>query len=149
MKSYKKKSLSDTISTVGSMLLFLLFAVCMLLIIAVAAGTYSRISNNFDKTFGVSASLRYISNKVKSADNTTVDENGSVLYIKNGDNVDILYFENGALFEKTVSTDNAMDLSGGSEIFDIDNLFVCEQGNLIKITVKLDNEEKSTYIRRG
>ncbi len=55
MKKYRNKTLSDTVSTIGSMLLFLMFAGCLLMIIAVAAGTYSRISSNFDKTFGSSA----------------------------------------------------------------------------------------------
>ena len=149
MKKYKNKSLGDTISTIGSMLLFLLFTGCLLMIIMVAAGTYSRISNNFDKTFGISASLRYMSNKVKSADDTQIAANGKALCMKNGDALDIIYYENGALYEKTTPIDSVPEMSGGSKIFNISNLDVSEYGNLIKITVTLDNKDNSTYARRG
>ena len=40
-------------------------------------------------------------------------------------------------------------MSGGSKIFNISNLDVSEYGNLIKITVTLDNKDNSTYARRG
>ena len=149
MKKYKNKSLGDTISTIGSMLLFLLFTGCLLMIIMVAAGTYSRISNNFDKTFGISASLRYMSNKVKSADDTQIAANGKALCMKNGDALDIIYYENGALYEKTTPIDSEPEMSGGSKIFNISNLDVSEHGNLIKITVTFDNKDNSTYARRG
>ena len=90
MKKYRNKTLSDTVSTIGSMLLFLLFAGCLLMMIAVAAGTYSRISTNFDRTFGTTASLRYISNKLKSCDSAEIVDNGSGLILKNGGAVNII-----------------------------------------------------------
>ncbi len=37
MKNYKNRSLGDMISTVASMLLFLIFAGCLLMIISIAA----------------------------------------------------------------------------------------------------------------
>ena len=43
MKDHRARSMGDTASAVGSMLLFVLFAVCMLMAVAVAADTYSRI----------------------------------------------------------------------------------------------------------
>ena len=42
MKDHRARSMGDTASAVGSMLLFVLFAVCMLMAVAVAADTYSR-----------------------------------------------------------------------------------------------------------
>lgn len=148
MKKYKNKSLGDTISTVGSMLLFLLFTGCLLLMIVAAAGTYSRISSNFDKTFGSSASLRYISNKIKSAESTQIDENGSVLYLADGDILDVIYFRDGALYEKSVAADTEPQLEGGDRIFELEDMNVTEQGSLLKISVSLNGEENSTYVRR-
>lgn len=148
MKNYKNRSLSDVISTVGSMTLFLLFTGCLLMMIAVAAGTYSRISSNFDKTFGSSASLRYISNKLKSAEKVSVAEDGKALYLEDESIIDIIYFSNGALYENNFSSDTVPTLSGGAKIFDLTDISISEQGELFKVTVTLDGEQNSTYVRR-
>ena len=148
MKKYKKNSLGDMISTVGSMLLFLLFTGCLLLMIVVAAGTYSRISTNFDKTFGSSATLRYISNKVKSAESVEIAENGTVLYLTDEGIVDIIYFRGSSLYEKSVAADTEPVPEGGDRIFELGGMNVSEQGNILKITVTLNGEQNSTYVRR-
>ena len=149
MKNYRNKTLSDTVSTIGSMLLFLLFAGCLLMMIAVAAGTYSRISSNFDKTFGTTASLRYISNKLKGCDSVEIVENGSGLVLKNGGAVNVIYFGSGGLYEKTVLSDSPVELTGGDRIFELSGLTVSDTGELYKITVALDGDENSTFIRKG
>lgn len=147
MKKYKNKSLGDMISTVGSMLLFLLFTGCLLLMIAIAAGTYSRISTNFDKTFGSSATLRYLSNKVKNAERVEIAENGTALYLTDGEITNIIYYRDSSLYEKSVSSDTEPVTGGGDKIFDISGLTVTEQGNLLKITVTLNGEQNSAYVR--
>ncbi len=149
MKNYRNKTLSDTVSTVGSMLLFLLFTGCMLLMIAVAAGTYSRVSSNFDRTFGTTASLRYISNKLKSCDSVEIAENGSGLVMKSGGAVDVIYLGSGGLYEKTVLADGAVEFSGGDRIFELSGLTVADVGELYKITVVLNGDENSTFVRKG
>lgn len=148
MKKYKNKGLGDTISTIGSMLLFMLFTGCLLMMIAVAAGTYSRISTNFDKTFGTSASLRYISNKLKSSQTAEIAENGTALFIQSDGIYDIIYFKNGSLFEKSISASNTPTADGGFRIFDLSEMKVSEEGELFKITVRLNDEQNSTYVRR-
>lgn len=148
MKNYKNKSLGDTISTVASMLLFLIFAGCMLMIISIAAGTYNRISNNFDKTFGSSASLRYISNKIKSSESAEIAEEGTAIYLKSGELMNIIYFENGALYEKSISAEEEPSTGDGDKLFDLGDMKISDNGELLKITVTLNNEENSTYVRR-
>lgn len=148
MKKYKNKGLGDTISTIGSMLLFMLFTGCLLMMIAVAAGTYSRISTNFDKTFGTSASLRYISNKLKSSQTAEIAENGTALFLKSDGICDIIYFKNGSLYEKSISASNTPTADGGFKIFDLTEMNISQEGELLKITVRLNNEQNSTYVRR-
>lgn len=148
MKNYKNRSFGDMISTVASMLLFLIFAGCLLMIISIAAGTYNRISNNFDKTFGSSASLRYISNKIKNSESTEIAEEGTAIYLKSGELMNIIYFENGALYEKSISADEVPSTGDGDKLFDLGNMKISDNGELLKITVTLNNEENSTYIRR-
>lgn len=118
------------------------------MMIVTAAGTYSRISTNFDKTFGSSASLRYISNKIKSAESTRIAENGSALYLADGDILDVIYFRNGVLYENSFASDSEPKLYGGDKLFELENMNVSEQGSLFKITVSLNGEQNSTYIRR-
>lgn len=148
MKNYKNRSLGDMISTVASMLLFLIFAGCLLMIISIAAGTYNRISNNFDKTFGTSATLRYISNKVKNSESAEIVEKGTAVYLRSGELINIIYFENGALYEKNISTDEEPSTGDGDKLFDLGSMNISDNGGLLKITVTLNNEENSTYVRR-
>ncbi len=149
MKKYRNKTLSDTVSTIGSMLLFLMFAGCLLMIIAVAAGTYSRISSNFDKTFGSSASLRYISNKLKSCDSAELVGQGSGIVLRSDGIFDVIYFGDNGLYEKTVMSDTDIGFSGGDRIFELNGMTVSDLGNLYKITVVFNGGENSTLIRKG
>ena len=148
MKNYKSKDLSDTIGTIGSMLLFLLFAGCMLMMVASAAGTYSRISNNFNKTFGTTASLRYVSNKIKSAETAEIIENGSGLILKNGTAVNVIYFKDNGLYEKTVMSEEDAFPGGGERIFELTELNVSENGGTYKVTAVFGSDKDFTYVRR-
>lgn len=148
MKKYKSKDLSDTIGTVGSMLLFLLFAGCMLMIVAAAAGTYSRISTNFDKTFGTTASLRYVSNKIKSSESARIIENGSGLVLKSGTAVNVIYFKDGGLYEKTVTSDEDASADGGDKIFDLSEMNISENGGTYRITTSFGGDRSHTFVRR-
>lgn len=147
MKKYRNKTLSDTVSTVGSMLLFLLFTGCLLMMIAVAAGTYSRISNNFDKTFGSSAALRYLSNKLRSCGDAEITEHGIIL--RSDSIADVIYFDGGGLYEKTVMSDGDAEFTGGDRIFELGGMTVSDLGELYKITVTVNGGENSTFVRKG
>lgn len=146
MKNYRSRDLSDTIGTVGSMLLFLLFAGCMLMIIVTAAGAYSRISTSFNKTFGTSASLRYISNKIKSSESAEIINGGSGIVLRSGGIAQIIYFENGALYEKPVSADSEITASGGERIFELGALSVSEDEGLYRIDASCGGESGFTFV---
>ena len=81
--------MGDTASAVGSMLLFVLFAVCMLMAVAVAADTYSRIKTGYQQSFGTAASIKYISNKLRAAENVTLLEDGSAAAIESAGTVSV------------------------------------------------------------
>ena len=87
MKDHRARSMGDTASAVGSMLLFVLFAVCMLMAVAVAADTYSRIKTGYQQSFGTAASIKYISNKLRAAENVTLLEDGSAAAIESAGTV--------------------------------------------------------------
>ncbi len=147
MKRFQHKSLADTVGTIGSMLLFLLFAACMLVIISIAAGTYNRISRNFDNTFGVTASLRYVSNKLKSAESAEVINDGTALVLKNGEIVSVVYFTNGGLYERSFSADDEPQTEGGEKIFELSSMKIEKLDNFYKISVSNENEDNFTLVR--
>lgn len=145
MKNYK--STSDVISTVGSMALFLLFAVCMMIIIALAANSYGRISDNYETSFTASASIRYISNKIKSADSVDVENN--VMVLKSGGAANIIYFSNGGLYEKTVAANAEYAPSGGYRIFELSGMEISETDEFYKITVNVGGEKSAALVQKG
>lgn len=145
MKNYKNTA--DTISTVGSMLLFLFFAVCMMMIIATAAGSYSRINDNYTTDFTASASIRYLSNKIKSSEKVEIAENGMIL--QSGGAANIIYFSEGGLYEKTVAAGSEYELSGGDRIFELSGVEIKETEDLYKITVNVGDKTSSAIVRKG
>lgn len=149
MKKYQTKDMSETIGTIGSMLLFLIFAGCMLMIIVVAASTYSRISSNFNKTFGTTASLRYISNKIRASESARVFNDGTGLQLKNNGIIEVIYFQDGGLYEKTVAAGEEVTLSGGDKIFTLSEIKITEDEDRFKITAAYGGERNSTFVRRG
>lgn len=147
MKRFQHKSLADTVGTISSMLLFLLFAACMLMIIYVAAATYNRISQNFDNTFGVTASLRYVSNKLKSCENAEIINDGTALVLKNGEVVSVVYFADGGIYERSFSSDDVPQTEGGEKIFELSSIKIEKQDEIYKISVSNGKEDNFTLVR--
>ena len=149
MNSYKGRSLADTVSAMGSMLLFLIFAVCLLVMIASAASTYARISSGFDRTFSTSASLRYVSNKIREATSCEIIGGGSGLALESGGIVCVIYSADGAMYEKSLPAGSEPTADGGDRIFDIGSMEITENGGLYTITVKADGESSAVMVRGG
>jgi len=147
MKRFQSKTLADTVGTIGSMLLFLLFAGCMLMIISVAAGTYNRISGNYDKTFGVTAPLRYVSNKIKASESAEIINDGSGLILKNGGITNVVYLSDGGLYERSFSSDDEPQTEGGEKIFELSSINIENQGEVYKIFVSNGKEENFILVR--
>lgn len=137
---------SDIVGTVGSMLLFLVFTVCMLVIIAAAASTYAGISSGFDKSFTSSASLRYLSNKIRGAESYEIIEGGTGIAAVNGGITCVIYYKDGGLYEKNVSSAEGAAADGGDKIFDIDGLEIRRENGLYEISVRYEEESASVYI---
>ena len=136
---------SDIVGTIGSMLLFLVFTVCMLVIIAAAASTYAGISSGFDRSFTGSASLRYLSNKIRGAESYELIEDGTGIAAVNGGITCVMYYSDGGLYEKNVSSEERT-AAGGDKIFDIDGLKITENNGLCEISVSCGEDSSSVFI---
>lgn len=136
---------ADIVGTVGSMLLFLVFTVCMLAIIAAAASTYAGISSGFDRSFTGSASLRYLTNKMRGAESYEIIGDGTGIAAVNGGITCVIYYSDGGLFEKNVSSVD-MTAADGDKIFDIDGLKISEKDGLYEISVSCGEDSSSVFI---
>lgn len=147
--NYRVRTLADTASAVGSMLLFLLFAVCMLMAIAVAADTYSRLKSGYQQSFGTVTSIKYISNKLRAADNVMLLEDGAAAAVESAGTVCVIYCGSDGLYEKTAMSDEIIAADGGDKISDIDSMSITEHDGLYEITVRSRGESASALVRRG
>ena len=146
---YRVRSLADTASAVGSMLLFVLFALCMLMAVAVAADTYGRIKSGYQQSFGTVTSMKYISNKLRSADNVTIFGDGTAAAVESGGMVSVIYCGSDGLYEKNSAADDLVSADGGDRISAIDSMLITERDGLYEITVRSGGESSSMLVRKG
>lgn len=149
MKYQKIGSASRVLNTVASLLLFLIFTICMLIIIGAAAGTYSRISSGYERVYGSSAAIRYISNKMRSADSVEIIEGGSGIVIESGRIINVIYADSGSLYEKSLSADGDRTPHGGDAVLDIDSLNIEDTGDMYEISITQGKERSVVLLRKG
>lgn len=149
MKDHRARSMGDTASAVGSMLLFVLFAVCMLMAVAVAADTYGRIKTGYQQSFGTAASIKYISNKLRAAENVTLLDGGKAAAIESGGMVSVIYCGDGGLYEKNTVTGGELTADGGELISTASALEFSEHDGLYEITVGSGASSSVILVRKG
>ncbi len=148
MNAPETKRLADTISSAGSMTLFLLFAVCCLIIIAVASSAYGRISENYDDSFNSAAAVRYASNKIRACEEAEVISENSLLLVNSGYKT-VIYHKNGMVYERLFSEGQTPVCSGGEEMFRAEDFTVSEKDGLILVTASDGENSFAAYCRGG
>lgn len=149
MKKYTSKSLADIAEAAGSMLLFTLFAACMLIIIGAAASVYTRISSGYEQSFTSSATLKYVTNKLRGADSAEILGEGEGIAVVNGGIMCVIYSGADGIYEKNISLGETPEMSGGTCIFGAAELSVTDDGSLYTISVLYDNEKSRVLVRKG
>ncbi len=120
------------------MTLFLLFAVCCLVMIAVAASAYSRINDNYGSTFNSTAAVRYITNKIRASEGAEIlDENQ--LLLENLGYCTLIYQQNGVVYERLFVEGDIIIAEGGEELFEAEFLSIKDKHGLICVSVTDDN----------
>lgn len=120
------------------MTLFLLFAVCCLVMIAVAASAYSRINDNYGSTFNSTAAVRYITNKIRASEGAEIlDENQ--LLLENSGYCTLIYQQNGRVYERLFVEGDIIISEGGEELFEAEILSIKDKHGLICVSVTDDN----------
>lgn len=149
MNGTNKSGATRVLNTFAGMLLFLLFTICMLLMIGAAAGTYSRINSGYETTYGSAAAIRYVSNKIRAADSCEITDGGNGIIVTNGSLVTVIYMGSGGLYEKNVAKGGDGSASGGELIIEADALSVTDNGGLYSIVVECGGNRASVLVRKG
>lgn len=131
----------------GSMLLFLVFAVLSLIMISVGAATYSRISDGFRSTFSSSAAVRYVTNKIRSGERAVVENGGKGLAVYSGSLVCVIMTDGNGIGERNARADQYIDYTGGDVIFPGTSLSISEKDGLYIITAVSGDEVCTGYCR--
>lgn len=138
--------LAETVSSAASMTLFLIFSVCCLIIIAVAASAYGRISGNYDSTFSSAAAVRYITNKLRACESADIVSEGELLLRGDGC-VTLIYFDGEAVCERLFAEGDETVSSGGEKMFEAEMLTVENADGLIKVTAGDSGHSFTAYCR--
>lgn len=133
--SAEPKRLGETVSSAASMTLFLIFAVCCLIIISVAAAAYGRISRNYENTFDSAAAVRYITNRMRACGGAEIISENELLLRDSGYST-LIYHSGGAVYERLFPEGDTPVSSGGERLFGAEQLIIEEDGGLIRITVR-------------
>ncbi|MCM1328956.1 MAG: DUF4860 domain-containing protein [Ruminococcus sp.] len=147
MNRADSRQLSETVSAAGSMVLFLIFTVCCLVIITVAATAYKRISENYDDTFNSAAAVRYVTNKLRSCDGAEILAENEIL-LENYGSQTLIYARDGVLYERLFPEGSEVSAEGGEPVFNAENFTVSAAEGLVKISAAgADGREFAAYCR--
>lgn len=147
MNGAGQKRLAETVSSAASMTLFLIFSVCCLIIISVAASAYGRISGNYDNTFNSAAAVRYITNKIRACGEAEVISESELLLHEDGYST-LIYHSAGAVWERLFPEGEKPVSGGGERLFSAERLLIEESGGLVKVTAE-DGANSFTAFCRG
>lgn len=149
MNRPETKRYAETISSAANMTLFLLFAVCCLVMISVAASAYSRINENYGNTFNSTAAVRYITNKIRASEGAEILAENQLLLENTGYST-LIYQQNGAVYERLFPEGDIIIAEGGEELFHAEKLSVQNKNGLISVTVTDDNGSSfEAYCRKA
>ena len=135
-------------------LIFSIFAILSLVLVAVGIKFYTNISGRVDNNSGIRTTISYIENKIRSNDYDggidVVNVNGKdVLLLSNEGNGEFktaIYVDNGKLKEY-LTKGNDIQLGYGDTIANVDNMIVDKSGRNINIRIKCG--DKNYYIQKS
>lgn len=132
----------QTMNTLFTMLLFLVFVLCALFTVLIGGKVYENITARMEENYTGSTALNYIANKVRQGDTyggvqVKEVEGTPVLELSqeiNGETyVTMIYYKDGSIRELFTDTQSGLGLSDGLEIIGCDGLKVKQEGRLIMV----------------
>lgn len=149
MKILNNTRVTGVLNTVASLLLFLMFTVCMLVVIGAGAGIYSRINKSYETTYGSAAAIRYVSNKIKASDSCEIIENGKGIVFENDNLMFIIYEGTDGIYEKNLPVGSEIITDGGNVVVENTGMTVSDNGDLYEISVNCSGDNIKMFVRKG
>ena len=149
MNGIKYRGTSRVLGTAASLLLFLVFAVCMIVIIGAGAGIYGRINTGYEMTYGSSAAIKYVSNKMRASDSCQLLDDGNGIILENVSILTVIYKGSSGIYEKSASSDSGVTPAGGELVVETDGFSISEENGLYVITVTCGGDTMSAFVRKG
>lgn len=149
MKGVRYKGTSRVLGTAASLLLFLIFAICMIVIIGAGAGIYSRITGGYEATYGSSAAIKYVSNKIRASDSCKIMDGGKGIVLENGNILCVIYSSENGIYERNLPAGSEAAADGGELIVSADDMNVTENNGLYEISVSCGENSASVLVRKG
>ena len=134
------KRLAETISSAAGMTLFLIFAVCCLIMITVAASAYKRINDSYEQVFNSTAALRYVSNKLHACESAELLSDKELL-IKNEGFQTLIYERDGELYERLFPEEAEIKTESGELLFSVGEFSFNMNGELLEVIVSGEDGE--------
>lgn len=135
------RRLAETVSSAAGMTLFLIFAVCCLIMITVAASAYKRIDDSYSEVFNSTAAVRYVSNKLHACESAELISDKELLIKKNSGFSTLIYERDGVLYERLFPEDAEIKAESGEQLFTVGDFSVKMDGELIAVSVRSENGE--------
>lgn len=135
------RRLAETVSSAAGMTLFLIFAVCCLIMITVAASAYKRIDDSYSEVFNSTAAVRYVSNKLHACESAELISDKELLIKKNSGFSTLIYERDGVLCERLFPEDAEIKAESGEQLFTVGDFSVKMDGELIAVSVRSENGE--------
>ena len=141
----------QTMNTLFTMLLFLVFVLCALFTVLIGGKVYENITARMDENYAGSTALNYIANKIRQGDisgNVRIKEMEGTQVLElaqdiNGETyVTMIYYRDGMIRELFTNTQSGLGLKDGLEILSCDGLNMSQDGRLI--TVETTGKGKSS-----
>lgn len=152
-KSNRSRTIIQIMCTLS---LFLLFAICSLILITISASNYKGLLGDADDNFNANSSLRYVTNKLHAYDT----ENGihietinniQCLSLKKGSDNELyktlIYYYDGYLYELYASTDFVFSPGKGEKLMKLNDFkFNISENNTITLNARTLNDKEVTTI---
>ncbi|MCR4611866.1 MAG: DUF4860 domain-containing protein [Lachnospiraceae bacterium] len=129
-------------------IIFSIFAILSLVLIAVGIQFYNSISDKVENNSEIRASVSYLENKLRSNDyeggvEVVKIDGKDVILLSNEGSVSMktaIYVDDGKL-QEYIAKDNDIKLGYGDTITSLDNMSVVKDGNVINITLDYDGAQ--------
>lgn len=147
----KKREIQHHMDSLGALLLFGVFAVCVLAVLLTGARAYGRLTQRDAEAYDRRTVLQYVATRVRQADaldGVAVEEflGVSALVLQEGEYETRIYCYEGYLMELYVSREDPLGPADGERIMALEALELSLEGGLLSIAATDEAGEESSLL---